>query len=783
MNRIMKKNLKWYGVASLVVLLFLTILIIGCQSAAGPAGPTGPAGPAGSSGSAGSSGPSGPAGPTGPAAPTEEAPKPVIPVEVSAGDDQTVEPGSSVNLKASVTVNDGSSITSYEWTQTSGLGASLGNAATDTLEVTLDSAAAYKDGLMQALETLDRFTVQAINPHSLEAAEIAEFKLTVTTSSGSYSDMVNVTAHLPYVWNTGLSNVPVDVTVLLHGKNQDAYKWSLAGPSDSAAALDDASNQNPVFTPDVVGKYELTESNSGAAFNVYAGTWAGSISGQDANGRPLSAGCTSCHNDMIASDQFTAWKASGHAEIFTDNLNTSTHYGENCFTCHTVGFDKGADNGGIDEAADYTAFLDAGMINKPSPDNWSNVLAKFPKTAKLANIQCESCHGPNNSPLHMNDTIDAERVSVSSDVCGACHGEPLRHGRFQQWEESGHSNYELAISRGTNPSCASCHSGQGFIAWQPQIEAGDASGSLAADDVTWTADTVHPITCAACHDPHDQGTTSGEPNTATVRVEGDTPLLQAGFKAAGVGRGALCMTCHNSRRGERNDTAYPIVDDQAPHAGPQADVLMGQNAYFVTVGNRSSHSYIENTCTKCHMELSPPPAELSYNLGGTNHTFEASMDICTSCHGDFDGGSLQEATHANLEELKEAIGVAILAEIKAQKELGRTLILVGAGSGGADVNISNVNNISHIELLEYHGRSAMNITIGGTTYENILLASGTAINYFGVSTGDTLVSSESGQNIAKAAWNYFLIHSDGSEGVHNPSFTVETLNAAIKALK
>ncbi len=46
----------------------------------------------------------------------------------------------------------------------------------------------------------------------------------------------------------------------------------------------------------------------------------------------------------------------------------------------------------------------------------------------------------------------------------------------------------------------------------------------------------------------------------------------------------------------------------------------------------------------------------------------------------------------------------------------------------------------------------------------------------------TFLSSARGQTIAKAVWNYFLIHGDGSDGVHNPDFTLKVLNASISAL-
>jgi hypothetical protein len=67
---------------------------------------------------------------------------------------------------------------------------------------------------------------------------------------------------------------------------------------------------------------------------------------------------------------------------------------------------------------------------------------------------------------------------------------------------------------------------------------------------------------------------------------------------------------------------------------------MGQNAYLVTVGNRGPHSNrdlsgkIADVCVDCHMEATPPPADLSYNQSGTNHSFWARKTICSTCHLD-----------------------------------------------------------------------------------------------------------------------------------------------------
>ena len=37
----------------------------------------------------------------------------------------------------------------------------------------------------------------------------------------------------------------------------------------------------------------------------------------------------------VIPNQFADWPQTGHAEIFTNNLNTSPYWGSRCFGCHT----------------------------------------------------------------------------------------------------------------------------------------------------------------------------------------------------------------------------------------------------------------------------------------------------------------------------------------------------------------------------------------------------------------------------------------------------------------
>jgi hypothetical protein len=538
----------------------------------------------------------------------------------------------------------------------------------------------------------------------------------VTTTSGTYSDEVEIHTHLPWKVTTGVRNVPLGVPVVLHGKEQAGYDWALlTRPSTSSAALWDATSQNPEFTPDRQGFYEVVVTDTTQVpseevrLEIWAGAWEGAITGQDADGRPEAINCTNCHDGSFAADKFTPWAQTGHAEIFTNNLNTSTHYGPNCFGCHMVGYDPDVANGGADDASDYDDFLVAGLLNNPG-DNWTAVLADFPDTGQLANIQCENCHGPQRGGAHTGSLFGEEaRISLSADVCGSCHGEPLRHARFQQWQLSAHANYELAIDEGDSGNCSRCHTVNGFLTWLPELESGDP---LANVTVTWTAEETHPQTCVTCHDPHSVGTTTGLGTDAPVRIQGNTPPLLSGFTAIGVGKGAMCMTCHNTRRGLRNDDTWDGVTDtaRAPHGGAQSDMLMGENAYFVAVGTRGKHSLVENACVNCHMEKSPPPDLLSYNLGGTNHTFFASPDICSQCHGaGVTAAGVQNGFDATLAQLKLLQEDTILQLITELTAAGNSIDLDGQAL------ITDAAEIAEIEFGETGGRQAIGVTFTDTT--------------------------------------------------------------------
>ncbi|MFZ0467993.1 MAG: carboxypeptidase-like regulatory domain-containing protein, partial [Thiogranum sp.] len=407
---------------------------------------------------------------------------------------------------------NGSTFVSSNWSQTpdEGVPATISDPSISNPTVTLGSATEYAAHLIQVLKEppiteadlppdlnlqpineiakglQDRNQVVAINPLAHERGGEVPLTYSVTTTSGTYKASVNLATELPWVVNTGLRTVPVGLPVMLYAKEGAGYDWHIVQmPAGSTAALTDANTQTPWFTPDMVTDattYQIEETNSGAVLEVHVGRYRGVIDPVltlndllygtgHGDGRPEpDPVCTGCH--MVggaAPDNFTPWRQTGHAEAFTQGITTNSHFGTSCFACHSVGYQSGA--GGIDDTPHYSDFLaDLAAAQHAAPPTiaglWESMLADQPDTARLSNIQCENCHGPQDYTQAHRDQPGAPRVSLGAEVCGSCHGEPARHGRFQQWLLSNHADYDLARSRGASSgNCARCHSGNGFVAW------------------------------------------------------------------------------------------------------------------------------------------------------------------------------------------------------------------------------------------------------------------------------------------------------------------------------
>ncbi len=395
-------------------------------------------------------------------------------------------PGTQVTLTGTETTLDGSTGATYSWTQTAGATATITGANTATPTVTLPSAAAIQSQLITALTSSGdptptvRLDVVGINPYSITQATTVTFQVQVTTSSGSYKNTVSVTATAPFQVTSGLRNVPILIPQLLQGDPGVTWAWTVtSAPSGSTAAITNPGTQYPVFTPDVAGTYVLSEASGSGSLKLYAGTWSpGALDKTNVDpttdtptGVAPAASCGQCH-DGVGNDPpnvWAEWSKTGHAVIVPENIDAagSSWSVTSCGSCHTVGWNTTAVNGGADEA--YAAIIaESGNSNWKVPSGapgsfYSMLNSSDPNVVKLAdqmNVQCENCHGPNVSAGHKTSetgvsTTDAlARVNLKAEVCGACHGEPLHHGRYQEWQESDHANLTVAVGRAVDASTA-----------------------------------------------------------------------------------------------------------------------------------------------------------------------------------------------------------------------------------------------------------------------------------------------------------------------------------------
>lgn len=615
-------------------------------------------------------------------------------------------------------------------------------------------------------------------------------KLTATNSKGVISTAsVNVRASDK---QPGIQNVAVGVPVYINFIEQTPAP-QLTKPSGSNASLSQIS-ASPftiyTFTPDVSGTYNITPSG-GSTITVVAGLWVGV-------GQPVSGGysnCVFCHNGTLTGN-FAPWSQTPHASIFTNGINgvLGSHYGASCEACHTVGFDQAplANNNGFDDVASKYGWVFPTTL---VPMNWSNMMAQYPTVAALANIQCENCHGPNNSLAHGGSSVQlAERVGWSAGVCNQCHDAPTHHIMGTQWEQSAHAQYDLAMSEGTIQGmgssaahCGRCHSAQGFGAYLNQIATYGFTGATSnlgfglltqsnLAGIGLTVSQVQPQTCQACHDPHD----ASLPHQLR---EYNTTILAAGFTVNSVGAGAICMQCHNTRNGLHNDSVK-LTNYSAPHTPSQADILMGENSYFTGITGTttifvSKHANISDTCATCHMELNPNnPGVAAYS-----HEFyipnAEQGQLCANCHGSgVNGYALQTEVQSLLNQLQTKLSNDVMAGINVSATSGYTI-----WASNTQIIATPVTAAAFSEV---HGQQGYQLwDSNGVTY-TLAMGSITATTSGGSTSFPVFplnsVANPTATTLVKAGWNYALVEGEGSFGIHNPTYVLSILNNTLNQL-
>jgi len=355
----------------------------------------------------------------------------------------------------------------------------------------------------------------------------------------------------------GLKNVGVNSKIYLKatlsGARLKAPVFSIVEkPAGSAAVyggtveggLDSSSTVIP-FTPDVVGKYIL---------RVKDGSYQSDIIINAAKYVGVEK-CKDCHKFTgFGGEIVEAWEKTGHATHLKSAFDGtySSHFGESCLSCHATGYDKKAANDGFDDFPFvYPAVL--------APGVYDQLATQYPDAMKLANVQCEACHGPGSvhaaSPLNSKENSKIS-VTMAQENCGYCHDNGRYHVFAEQWDFSAHA---MATSYPAGPgreSCVRCHTGSGFKQYVDGVA------------TTSTDPTYDAIVCAGCHEPHSNAV-KHQLRKTTVKLA-NNEVIEHG------GTGRLCMNCHQSRQ---NAVTYATkaVARYGPHYATQADVILGKN--------------------------------------------------------------------------------------------------------------------------------------------------------------------------------------------------------------
>ncbi|HOV91681.1 MAG TPA: hypothetical protein PLC04_01195 [Candidatus Kapabacteria bacterium] len=305
-----------------------------------------------------------------------------------------------------------------------------------------------------------------------------------------------------------------------------------------------------------------------------------------------------------------------------------------------------------------------------------------------------------------------------AEQCGVCHNSTSELVAKEVQWATSAHATGLNFERSTK-DCAPCHTSQGFI---EVLETGE---------LATVADVQNPVgqNCRTCHKIH----TSYDSTDWALRKTTSTKLQLTG-EIVDFKTGNTCAQCHQARTAVRPDLTqetFAITNARwGPHHSTAANMLAASGAVEIpgskTYTNTGHLQAISKGCVSCHMAQ-------AFGAQAGGHTMNMSYDS----HG---------------------------------SEVDNVVACTGCHSG--------------LKKFDDKGQIITNTLVKLTDLRNRLAAAGildTTASH-GVYSSDLFKPGTYSAKLAAAGWNYLLIASDGSKGVHNPAYINAVLQNSIEAI-
>jgi hypothetical protein len=354
--------------------------------------------------------------------------------------------------------------------------------------------------------------------------------------------------------------------------------------------------------------------------------------------------------------------------------------------------------------------------------------------------------------------VSGASSSPSQSSCMKCHGSTPEYpilGARMGYDTSGHKrNGNSAYANGGG--CQQCHTNEGFIEYV-------AKGKT---DPNAFVEYPSQQSCFTCHAPHETGTMSLRTVAAVKTANGSVFDL---------GSGNLCANCHQARS-VATDLVKPMAANtiSAPwgaHHGPQADMILGTNAYQDPRKSYATSPHklvVKDGCVSCHMSLPQGRYGFSPSVGG--HSFNISGDVheaeklntsgCVTCHKDITQAvgthAWSKAGGAGVVWIEKPAVFGIKAKADYDQD-GKAEMVQDEVQGLLD-RLVNKSGTGLLQTAKPPFYDATGAYVGNQTKENLPL-----------------------EKVA-ALYNYKFVLEDRSRGVHNATYTFEVLYDTIAIL-